>query len=408
MQVGHGASGSSASARRSVSMNGAGSIPNGAAADGSVTVVGVDRPSIRGRAIAASTGVTSPIHSDESHGVSSGTGSFGRRRAPSASAIRSSISPYESTSGPPIWTSRPSDAATSGARQVGGHVVDPDRLRRGREPRRRDHRRQPLDQISQRPVGLAPGADHHPGAEVGQRRTVLGEHLRRSLATAKVPRSWLVAEPAEVDDAANALALRHSREVERAAALTLLEVAVAAATHRVDQVVGDLGTLADAAQRVRVEDVALAQLDPPIVKGRGARSVPDEHRTSHPPAASSPVRRPAHEARRPRYQRPPGHGQRLRPTLPGERDAEAHALGVDVRHDRNAEPSSEAIGPRVRPRDGNLGRKPGHGTVHSVDLERDRGGRHDQALGRADPGHPHRLRAAARERCGRRRRRAQA
>jgi hypothetical protein len=34
--------------------------------------------------------------------VSSGTGSFGRRRTPSTVAIRSSISPEERTSGPPI------------------------------------------------------------------------------------------------------------------------------------------------------------------------------------------------------------------------------------------------------------------------------------------------------------------
>ena len=50
----------------------------------SVTTVGAASPSISGRATPASTGVTSPIHNEESHGVISGTGIRGRRgnRAP--------------------------------------------------------------------------------------------------------------------------------------------------------------------------------------------------------------------------------------------------------------------------------------------------------------------------------------
>ena len=41
----------------------------------------------------ASTGVTRPIHSEDSHGVRNGTGTFGRWRRPSTSAMRSSMSP---------------------------------------------------------------------------------------------------------------------------------------------------------------------------------------------------------------------------------------------------------------------------------------------------------------------------
>ena len=58
-----------------------------------MTVVGVDRPSTKGRATPASTGVTRPIQSEESQGVSSGTGTLGRGWIPSAWAIRSSMSP---------------------------------------------------------------------------------------------------------------------------------------------------------------------------------------------------------------------------------------------------------------------------------------------------------------------------
>ncbi len=88
-----GASGSSAKARRSASRKGIGSTSKSAAPEGSVTVVGVESPSISGRAIAASTGVTRPIHREDSHGVSSGTGSLRRVLTPRASAMRSSMSP---------------------------------------------------------------------------------------------------------------------------------------------------------------------------------------------------------------------------------------------------------------------------------------------------------------------------
>jgi hypothetical protein len=45
-------------------------MSNSAAPDRSVTTVSVERPSTSGRATPASTGVTSPIHSDDSQGVS--------------------------------------------------------------------------------------------------------------------------------------------------------------------------------------------------------------------------------------------------------------------------------------------------------------------------------------------------
>ena len=80
-----------ATAERSASANGVGLTSNSSVPDESVTTVGERRLSISGRAIPASTGVTSPIHSEDSHGVSSGTDTRGRRRLPSAAAISSSM-----------------------------------------------------------------------------------------------------------------------------------------------------------------------------------------------------------------------------------------------------------------------------------------------------------------------------
>ena len=62
------------------------------AGSGSVTTVSLARLSISGRATPASTGVTRPIQWEERRGVRRGTGTFGRRRLPSTSAIRSSSS----------------------------------------------------------------------------------------------------------------------------------------------------------------------------------------------------------------------------------------------------------------------------------------------------------------------------
>ena len=67
-----------------------------------------------------------------------------------------------------------------GLLHIGEHVVDRDRLGLRRQPRRRDHRGQALDEVAQRPVGLAPGADHHRGAQVGQRRPLGAQRLARS------------------------------------------------------------------------------------------------------------------------------------------------------------------------------------------------------------------------------------
>ena len=74
----------------------------------------------------------------------------------------------------------------------------------------------------------------------------------------------LFSEPAQVNDAAHALPLRHRREVLRRLSLHLVEVALTSAPHRVDEVIRDLDALAGAAERIGVQHVALEQLDPTI------------------------------------------------------------------------------------------------------------------------------------------------
>ena len=64
------------------------------------TIVGVRSPSISGRATAALTGVTRWSHQDESRGVKTGTSTIGTR-FPRIRAMRSIISRYVMTSGPP-------------------------------------------------------------------------------------------------------------------------------------------------------------------------------------------------------------------------------------------------------------------------------------------------------------------
>jgi ABC-type phosphonate transport system ATPase subunit len=115
--------------------------------------------------------------------------------------MRSSISPWLRTSGPPIWISLPVEAAIAGRlHEVSQRVVDRDRLRSVLQPRRSDHRRQSLHEVTQRPIGLALRTDHHAGAEIGQRGTVLGQRKGRLVAAAQVLGVRAIAEPAQVDD----------------------------------------------------------------------------------------------------------------------------------------------------------------------------------------------------------------
>ena len=114
---------------------------------------------------------------------------------------------------------------------------------------------------------------------------MLGEQLRRALAAAQVLGAGLVSEPAEIDGPLHSLPLRHLGEVPSRPVLALLEVAAAAAAHRVDEVVGDLHPLARALERSGVEDVAHLDLEAALLQLAGAVGFRTRHRTRQPRSA---------------------------------------------------------------------------------------------------------------------------
>ena len=248
-----------------------------------MTIVGVERPSISGR---ATPGVDRRDEADpqrgqprrdQRHRDPRRAGGL-RATRPSGRASRRRRGRRGRRSGSPA----PRTPATVGRR---------DQVARARRRSRsagsaffshagRDHRRQPLHEVAQRPVGLAPRADDHPGAEVGQRRAVLGEDAARSRGgcagarTAGGRRGRRGRRPARPPRA------RHPGEVPRRAARSRsAKSPAAAAAHRVDQVVRDLDVLPGPAQALGIEHVALVQLEAgrasrPASRGRAPGSAP--------------------------------------------------------------------------------------------------------------------------------------
>ncbi len=125
----------------------------------------------------------------------------------------------------------------------------------------------------------------------------------------------LIAESAQIDDPADPFAHGHLGEVEGGAPLTLLEVPLAAAAHRVHQVIGDLRALPRAPKRGRVEDVSPVELQPAHRQRAGPVGV--AHQAAHLPASigEGGGQPPTDEASRSGYQCPASHPSRyyLRP-----------------------------------------------------------------------------------------------
>ncbi len=89
-------------ARRMASASESRSNGKSSSARWSFTTTRLTNESTSGRASCAGTGVTSPTHSDERRGESTGTGSRRRRGRPATSAYVAIMSAYVTTSGPPI------------------------------------------------------------------------------------------------------------------------------------------------------------------------------------------------------------------------------------------------------------------------------------------------------------------
>ena len=99
------------SASRTASSNEVSSIGTSSRIRSSPATVGVRSPSISGLATAAFTGVTRWSHHEDSLGVSTGTSTIGRR-LPRNRAMRSIISRYVITSGPPTSNDSPFAASS--------------------------------------------------------------------------------------------------------------------------------------------------------------------------------------------------------------------------------------------------------------------------------------------------------
>src|SRR5215213_3485299 len=88
----------------------------------------------------------------------------------------------------------------------------------------------------------------------------------------------LLTEAAQIRDAADPVLRHRSREVPRGVGLTLGEAGVAAAAHRVHEVVGDVDPVAGADETRAVEDVALVQLAPGVLEISRPRTI--SHQTA--------------------------------------------------------------------------------------------------------------------------------
>ena len=221
-------SGSSATARRSASSKPIGCTSNSSAPEGSVTTVGTARPfdqrsgdsRVDGRDQADPQRRQPRRDQRHRHPWAAAESEY-RRHAIEHLAVAQHVGSADLN----FPARRGHDRRR--LHEVAQRVVDRDRLRRVLQPRRSDHRGESLHEVAQRPVGLALRADHHSGAEVGQRRAVLGQGERRLVAAAEMLRLGTVTQAAEVDDPVDSLRLSHPRERRRGRALVGDEVPAA-------------------------------------------------------------------------------------------------------------------------------------------------------------------------------------
>ena len=140
------------------------------------------------------------------------------------------------------------------AREVADHVGEGDRLGRGRDPSRRDHHREPVDEGDDRLECGTAAADDDGGP---QRRHRNGPGREDGAGLGPAPQvcrevGRVIAEPAEIDDLGDARPLGLGRDVLGHPPIELGEVARA---ERVDEVIGDVDALERAARRFAVGQV---------------------------------------------------------------------------------------------------------------------------------------------------------
>ena len=117
----------------------------------------------------------------------------------------------------------------------------------------------------------------------------------------------ILAQSPQVHDPIHTLAGGHLGEVDRGAALALVEIRVPAAAHRVHEVERHLGALSGSPQGVRIEDVTAMELHAACRQRAGLVGI--AHQAAHlpPSIGEGGSELPSDEPRRSRYQCPARH-----------------------------------------------------------------------------------------------------
>jgi hypothetical protein len=154
------------------------------------------------------------------------------------------------------------------------HVVHGDRLAPGSHPRRRDHHREDLGQVTKHLERDRPGADDHRRTELDDRRRTVGEDLPDLVPGAEVGGERRIvrrAEPAEIDDAGDPCGGGCITEVRCGGSISVRESGFT--VHRVDQVERGVASFQRGFERCTVERVRLDDLDvcPPGMESEAGR-----------------------------------------------------------------------------------------------------------------------------------------
>ena len=143
--------------------------------------------STSGIARPAGTGVTSPTHSDDSRGVSSGTGIRTRGRSPATLGvpahhlrIRQDVRAADVEAAADVRRQR------RAADEITQHIMDGDWLDAGSHPFRGDHHRQPFGEIPQHLERRRPAADDHGSLQRGRRHATAQQDVPHLRARAQV------------------------------------------------------------------------------------------------------------------------------------------------------------------------------------------------------------------------------
>ena len=181
------------------------------------------------------------------------------------------------------------------AHEVLDEVVEGDGLRQRADPAGRDHHGQVVHEVADDLEGGGAGTDDDPGAHLGHIDRAVAQHVAGLAAGGEVGGSVARRlQAAEVDDAFHAGAFRRRARVRGCAPVALGKVRPR--SHRVDEVVDEVGAFEGGRQRVRVERVRLHDLDArPLARleglaapARGADGVSLRDQARHEVAADVP------------------------------------------------------------------------------------------------------------------------